>query len=94
MVHDDLGNLKKKIDYISQCGYKLIDHFMLSNDTWWNEYYAPLEMKLNEMRSKYTDDQKVIAMINGDQKEIDGFRQNPERYRSVFFVMRKSHLLV
>ena len=94
VVHDDLGNLKKKIDYISQCGYELIDHFMLSNDTWWNEYYAPLEMKLNEMRSKYTDDQKVIAMINGDQKEIDGFRQNPERYRSVFFVMRKSHLLV
>ena len=39
-VHDDLGDLTEKRRQISQCGYELINHFVLSEDIWWNEYYS------------------------------------------------------
>ena len=88
VVHDDLGDLKEKQKQIAQCGYELIDYFILGDDVWWNEYYAPLETKLREVRTKHAGDQKTIALLYSDQGEIDGFRQNSKRYRSVFFVIK------
>lgn len=90
VVHDDTENLKEKQAQISKCGYELTDHFILSEDIWWNEYYAPLEEKLNEVRAKPASDQKTIAALNDDQREVDTFKRDRKRYRSVFFIMRKS----
>lgn len=90
VVHDDLGNLTERRAQISKCGYELTDHFTLSDDIWWNEYYAPLEKKFNEVRAKHTSDQKSITVLDDDQREIDTFKRDPKRYRSVFFIMRKS----
>jgi len=89
IVHDDLGDLTEKRRQISQCGYELINHFILSEDIWWNEYYAPLEKKLSEVRVKPISDQKTMAVLSDDQCEIDRFKRNPERYRSVFLIMKK-----
>jgi ubiquinone/menaquinone biosynthesis C-methylase UbiE len=89
IVHDDLGNLTEKRRQISQCGYELINHFVLSENIWWNEYYAPLEKKLDEVRAKHTSAQKSITVLDEDQREIDTFKRAPQRYRSVFFIMRK-----
>ncbi len=90
VVHDDMGNLIEKREQISKCGYELTDHFILSDDIWWNEYYAPLEKKLNEIRAKHPSDQHTIDMLNDDQREIDTFKHAPKLYRSLFFIMRKS----
>jgi ubiquinone/menaquinone biosynthesis C-methylase UbiE len=90
VVHDDRGDLTEKRRQISQCGYDLINHFVLSEDIWWNEYYAPLEEKFNEVRAKHTSDQKTITVLDDDQREIDTFKRDPKLYRSVFFIMRKS----
>ena len=90
VVHDDLGNLAEKRRQIFQCGYELINHFILSEDIWWNEYYAPLEKKFNEVRAVRTSNQKTIAVLSDDKREIDMFKREPERYRSVFFIMRRS----
>ena len=90
IVHDDLGDLLEKQRQISQSGYELINHFVLSEDIWWNEYYAPLEKKLKAFRAKHASDRKSITILNNDQHEIDTFKQDPTRYRSVFFIMRKS----
>jgi ubiquinone/menaquinone biosynthesis C-methylase UbiE len=89
IVHDDLGDLTEKRRRISQCGYELINHFILSEDIWWNEYYAPLERKLNEVRAKPISDRETVAVLNDDQCEIDKFKRDPKRYRSVFLIMRK-----
>ena len=87
VVHDDMGNLSEKSQKISQCGYELLQYFTLNNHIWWDEYYAPLDKKLKEIRQKHPDDQEVNVILDNDQREIDGF--SPEWYRSVFFVMKK-----
>lgn len=90
VVHDDLGDLTEKRRQISQCGYELINHFVLSEDIWWNEYYSLLDKKLNEIWIKHASNVKTVTIMDNDQREIDTFKQEPKRYRSVFFVMRKS----
>jgi len=89
IVHDDMGNITEKIEQISSCGYELLEYFTLDEDTWWFEYYSPLEKRINEIRVKYADKPRVLALLDKDQREIDMFKKNPKRYRSVFFIMKK-----
>jgi ubiquinone/menaquinone biosynthesis C-methylase UbiE len=89
LVHDEIGNLQKKLEQISRCGYALIGHFIVSSDTWWHEYYAPLEKRIRELRVEYTDDEEALKVLDKEQQEVDMFKRNPKRFGSVFFVMRK-----
>jgi ubiquinone/menaquinone biosynthesis C-methylase UbiE len=89
IVHDDMENITKKMEQISSCGYELLEHFTLDEDTWWFEYYSPLEKRINEIRAKYANEPEVLAIFERDQREIDMFKKNPRRYRSVFFIMKK-----
>jgi ubiquinone/menaquinone biosynthesis C-methylase UbiE len=89
VVHDDLENFSTKCQKISYYNYNLIDHFILDKDIWWNDYYAPLEKKVKEIRRTYHRTQKFHALLEDDQKQIDGFHKYPDRYQSVFFIMKR-----
>ncbi len=89
VVHDEIGNITEKLEQLSSCGYELLEYFTLGEDTWWIEYYAPLEKRINEIRAKHADDPKALVALDNDQREIDMFKKNPRRYGSVFFIMKK-----
>jgi ubiquinone/menaquinone biosynthesis C-methylase UbiE len=90
VVHDGQDNIDEKLEQISSCGYKLLGHFLLSEDTWWAEYFIPLEKLVAETLAKYGDNPKVHEAIDSSQREIDMFRNDPERNSSVFFIMRRA----
>ena len=89
VVHDETGNVTKKREQISGCGYDLLGHFTVPGDAWWIEYYSPWEKQVNEMRTKYSDEPRALLELDKEQREIELFKANPRRYGSVFFVMRK-----
>ncbi len=89
VVHDEIDNLTKKLKQIPRCRYELLGHFILSEDTWWREYYEPLEKRIPELRIKYIDDPEALVVLDKEQQEVDMFKRNPKRYGSVFFVMQK-----
>ena len=89
-VHDEMGNVTEKLEQVSSCGYELLEYFTLDEDTWWIEYYAPLEKRINEIRTKHAAAPEALVELDNDQQEIDMFKKNPERCSSVFFIMQKS----
>jgi len=89
VVHDEVGAITEKVEQISSCGYELLGRFILNEDTWWTEYFAPLEKRINEIRTEYPDDPKVLEILHNDQREIEMFKKNPRHYCSVFFIMKK-----
>ena len=89
VVHDEIGDITEKLEQISSCGYDLLEYFTLNDDTWWTEYYAPLEKRISEIRIKHANDPKALAVLDEEQQEIDMFKKNPGRYCSVFFIMKK-----
>ena len=90
VVHDEKGDVEEKQKQISRCGYDLIDYFILDDDIWWNEYFLPLDKKLKELRAKGICDADTAREMENDQREIDGFKVNIERNRSVYLIMRKN----
>ena len=89
VVHDELGNVREKLEQISNYGYELLGYFTLSKETWWAEYFAPLKKLVDETKTKYPYDQSVLEEIQQAQIELDMYRKYPERNSSVCFVIKK-----
>ena len=89
VIHDEQGNLREKLEQISNCGYELLGYFLLSKETWWDEYFAPLEKLIDESQVLYADDPTVREELQQAQEELDIFKKYPERNSSVFFVIKK-----
>jgi len=92
-IHDEIVNVSRKLDQISSCGYELLDHFILGKETWWTEYFAPLEQLIMESRTRQTYDPKILEELNQSQGEVDMFKKNPERNSSVCFVIKKNQII-
>jgi ubiquinone/menaquinone biosynthesis C-methylase UbiE len=90
VVHDGIDNMTKKLKQIPSCGYELLEHFIVTEDTWWREYYSPLEKRIQELRIKYSNDPEALDVLDKEQQEVDMFKRNPKMFGSVFFVMQKS----
>lgn len=78
------------VERVPACGYDVIGYFALPEDAWWTLYYAPLERRIREMRTKYASNPEAIAVLDGQQAEVDLFRNHMSWYGSAFFVMRKT----
>ena len=77
------------LEQIPACGYDLIGHFTLPEDSWWIEYYGPLERRIKELRLKYIDDPKALVIVDKEQREIDIARKHHKWCGSAFFVIQK-----
>ncbi|MFW9996216.1 MAG: class I SAM-dependent methyltransferase [Candidatus Odinarchaeota archaeon] len=89
VVHDESKNMAIKLEKIPICGYDLLNYFLLPEDTWWREYYGPLEIRIKKVYEKYGNDPRAIKMVEKQQKIVEMVKKNPSDYKSVFFVMQK-----
>ncbi len=90
VIHDEKGNVEGKLEEISECGYKLLGYFILSADTWWTEYFAPLEKLVAKSQTSCADDPHTLAELNQARSELEMFKNDPESNSSVYFVMQKN----
>ena len=90
VIHDEKGNIEEKLEHISRCGYKLLGYFILSEDTWRAEYFAPLEKLVAKSQTIHTEDPQALEELNQARGELEMFRNNPERNNSVYFVIQKN----
>jgi ubiquinone/menaquinone biosynthesis C-methylase UbiE len=89
VIHDEQGNVKEKMEQISKCGYELLGYFILSKETWWKEYFDPLEKLIAKAQTRYSNNLKILEEVQEAQKELDSFEQNPERNSSVYLIIKK-----
>jgi ubiquinone/menaquinone biosynthesis C-methylase UbiE len=87
VVHDEKGNVRRKLEHISNCGYRLLRWFIVDEGAWWAEYYAPLDKLIRDSGIGYVHEPRVLEALRNYQREIDMFKRNPGRFSSVFFVM-------
>lgn len=84
-----MQDIKNNLEMIKQVGYKIIDHFILPESAWWDDYYIPLEINIKKFREKHKDNQEALNYADSEQQEIDFYRKYSDYYGYVFFVMKK-----
>jgi ubiquinone/menaquinone biosynthesis C-methylase UbiE len=80
VIHDELKDVSKKLNLVAKYGYQLHGQIVVDSESWWTEYYEPLQesIKCPEM---------VSSKIRAIEREIETFKKNP--IGSIFFVMQK-----
>ena len=89
MIHDEKGNVEQKLEQVSECGYELLDYFILEKEIWLAEYFAPLQRLINDAEKKYGMSSDIRGEIQNARQEIEWFNEYPERSSSVCLVIRK-----
>lgn len=85
-MQDAKGNLA----ILERCGYEPVGHFPLPPETFWDDYYTPLEARLEELRPKYADDGEARQVLEMTEQEIDLHRRYAEYYGYVFYAGRSN----
>jgi SAM-dependent methyltransferase len=80
--------LDQALNRIPQHGYKLIGHFTLPENAWWQGYYLPIEAKINQLRSIYSRDPEALATLESERQEIEMYRKYHNWYGYEFFVLQ------
>jgi ubiquinone/menaquinone biosynthesis C-methylase UbiE len=89
VLHDNVDNVGAKRHWIDECGYKLIDHFIIAKDIWWDIYYRPLQEKIDLMKENTGENGDIEKTVQALKHEIEQFHSNPAYHGSAFFIMQK-----
>ncbi len=88
MDYPTMGRVSQVLAAIDHCGFSLLGHFTLPDEAWWADFYTPMEMRIEEMRSKYADDGEVLTLLDQIKQEPTMHRRHSDYYAYEFFVVR------
>ena len=84
-----MGWVSDVLTAIERSGFSLIDHFTLPDEAWWDDFYTPMEIRIEELRGKYKDDDEVLAVLDQLAQEPAMHRRHSGYYAYEFFVARR-----
>jgi len=88
--YPQIESIPEHIKTIRNCGYNLINHFILSESSWWDDYYRPLERQIAFYSKNNPHDNALLEFLQEQKKEIEMFRRYSKYYGYVFYIMQKS----
>ena len=71
-----------------QCGYQVLGSFVLPQSDWLDEYYAPMQQRIDGLRTKHADDARAMSELDVHQEEIDVCREYGAEYGYLFVMAR------
>jgi len=84
-----MGRVADALAAIERSGFSLIDHFTLPNEAWWDDFYTPMETRIEELRGKYRADDEALAVLDQLAQEPEMHRRYADYYAYEFFVSRR-----
>jgi SAM-dependent methyltransferase len=83
-----MGRVPDTLAAIERCGFSLIGHFTLPDEAWWDDFYKPMEIRIEELRGKYKADDEALAILDQLGQEPEMHRRYSDYYAYEFFVVR------
>jgi SAM-dependent methyltransferase len=88
--YPDVKDIKGNINLIKQEHLDLIAHFTLPIFSWTEQYYAPIEKRLPELKKKYQGNTTALQVFAMSEKEIETYKKNSDYVGYEFFIMQKN----
>lgn len=83
-----MGRVPDVLAAIGNNGLSLIGHFTLPDEAWWDDFYTPMETRIEELRGKYRADDEALAVLDQLGQEPEMHRRHSGCYAYEFFVAR------
>jgi SAM-dependent methyltransferase len=83
-----MGRVPDVVAAIAGTGFSLHDHFTLTDDAWWDDFYTPMEQRIAGLRAKYPADTEALEVLDQLAQEPAMHRQYSDYYAYEFFVVQ------
>jgi len=84
-----MGRVPDVLAAIERCGFSLIGHFTLPDEAWWDDFYTPMQRRLEELRGRHADDGDALAVLDQLAQEPEMHRRYSDYYAYEFFAVRR-----
>lgn len=84
-----MGWLDDDLVALRDCGFKLVGHFSLPDEAWWDDFYTPMEARIAELRARHAGDAEAVAILDQLAEEPEMHRRHSDYYAYEFFVARR-----
>ncbi|MDC3182225.1 hypothetical protein OAT29_01975 [Flavobacteriaceae bacterium] len=74
---------------VIKSGYQLLDHFILSEESWLSNYYSPLEKELATLKKDLSKDEETKEVVQSYKDEIELYKRFKDYFGYGFYVARK-----
>ena len=74
---------------VAGCGFSTLGHFTLPDEAWWDDFYTPLQRRLEELRGRHAGDGEALAVLDQIAAEPEMYRRYSDYYAYAFFVARR-----
>ncbi len=81
-----MRNVAENIAALQNSGYKLVGNFTLPENDWWENYYTPMQKRLDQLTPQLGPNSEAHAMLNSLQEEIELYRNHSSAYGYVFYI--------
>jgi len=83
-----ITDVEANLALIREAGYEPLGHFALPPEAWTDEYYVPLQARIEQLRAKHGNEPEASGVLDMLQTEIDQYNEYGDWYGYVFFLMR------
>ncbi len=87
--YPDIKDVKSNVELIQNEGFHLLSNFTLSESSWLDNYYLPIEKELPHFIKKYQNNQVALGVFEFFQKEVDSYKKYAKYYGYEFFIVKK-----
>ncbi len=84
-----MGWVPDILSAIAACGFLLLGHFTLPDEAWWDDFYTPMQRRIEELRGKYAADREALDVLRQVAREPEMHRLYSDYYAYKFFVARR-----
>lgn len=83
-----MQDIETNIRTAQQAGYQMLNHFILPESDWLQEYWAPMLPRLDELEATAQPGSSMARVIADTRLEIELYKKYSEYYGYVFYLMR------
>lgn len=87
-AYPSMGTVASNSEAAHAAGYDVLDTFVLPASAWWDEYYRPLEARIESLRGRARGDAELAAAISETEREISLYSRCGASYGYVFYLLR------
>ena len=87
-AYPDMRTVAENLSVAEQLGYSFVHAEVLPESGWWEDYYLPLERRLETLAPVSGHDPALAGVMAGVRDEIAMYRAHADVYGYVFMVLR------
>ena len=88
--YPEIDTASNKIKILETNGLSLVGYFYLSQDSWIENYYKPIEAKFEAFLKRHNNSELAVKVVEEHRSEINLYLRYKDYYSYGFYISRKN----